>query len=222
MVPVLLVSRTSKDSRMLRRRGWGRWLYPPTALLSLGAATAGFGAEVEVKVGALIVEVVLEARSLLCAVERRVDWFGIWKDGESGVGPSKREGDGGALIVDASSGAGVTLAALGEAGGVSSLLLALLTFLEGEAGMLRLLLGLANGLDGLSEVSLICDGRRTNGLVFSSESEVDLVGERFDGFVGEVWVGVVARIVDGEAEAVLFWRLKGDCRPDSGEKGRRD
>lgn len=41
--------------------------------------------------------------------------------------------------------------------------------LDGEAGMLRLLVGLANGLDGLSDAALFCDGRLTNGLAFSGE-----------------------------------------------------
>ena len=82
--------------------------------------------------------------------------------------------------------------------------------------MLRLLLGLANGLEGLSDEWLIWDGRRTNGLVFSGDSEPALVCEK-DGpvFVGDC-VGVVARTVAGET---LFCRLKGDCRPESKESG---
>ena len=99
--------------------------------------------------------------------------------------------------------------------------------LEGDAGILKLepgrangLVGLSlpNGLAGLSEVWLICDGRLTKGLVFSGESEPALVGERLIEavLVGE-GVGVVARTVIGEA--VLFCRLKGDCRPESKESG---
>lgn len=84
--------------------------------------------------------------------------------------------------------------------------------------------GLANGLDGRSPVwLLICDGRRTNGLAFSGDSETTaFAGENVevDDLVGEV-VGVEARtVVAGEAE---FWRRKGDCRPLLGsakESGR--
>ena len=119
-----------------------------------------------------------------------------------------------------SSNAGVTLRSrsrLGDAGGVSSLLLALLVCLDGEAGMLKLLLGRAKGLVGRSEVWLICDGRLTNGLAFSGDSEPTLVGDKLEeiaGLVGDC-VGVVARTVT--EDAVLFWRLKGDSRPESGE-----
>ncbi len=38
--------------------------------------------------------------------------------------------------------------------------------------------------------------------------------------MGEVGVGVVARTDD--VDALLFCRLKGDCRPDSGVKALRD
>ena len=44
MDPVLLLSRTSNDSRMLRKSGWGMWLYePPATPASLAAA--GFSEE---------------------------------------------------------------------------------------------------------------------------------------------------------------------------------
>ena len=88
--------------------------------------------------------------------------------------------------------------------------------------MLRLLVGLANGLAGRSEVWFICDGRRTKGLVFSGDSDPALtVGRALllplpVNFVGEVCVGVVARTV-GAGEA-LFWRLNGDWRPESKER----
>ena len=120
-------------------------------LLSFSAV--GFGADV--KTGALMVDVLLEDLSVRCAVGRRFKWLGIWTDGDSGAGPSNGEGDGMRLLDSSSSGAGVTLAALGEADGVSSLVLAWPSCLEGEAGMLKLLLGLASGLDGVSEVWLI-------------------------------------------------------------------
>ena len=84
--------------------------------------------------------------------------------------------------------------------------------------MLKLLFGLPNGLAGRSDVWLICDGRRTKGLVFSGERPPGFVGENepLDGLTGDCAVGVVARTVAGEA---LFWRLKGDCRPESKERG---
>lgn len=82
--------------------------------------------------------------------------------------------------------------------------------------MLRLLDGRAKGLDGLSEVWLMVDGRRTNGLAFSGDSEPDLIGDKLALiFVGDC-VGVVARTVAGEA---LFCRLNGDWRPESKESG---
>lgn len=72
-------------------------------------------------------------------------------------------------------------------------------------------MGLAKGLVGLSLLLLICDGRRTNGLLFSGESDATLVWLKRGGaaLVGEA-SGVAARTVAGEAE---FWRRKGDCRP---------
>jgi hypothetical protein len=105
----------------------------------------------------------------------------------------------------------------GEVGeNISSLLLALLLCLEGEAGMLKPLDGLAKGLVGRSDVWLICERRRTNGLVFSGDRDPAFIGDSPPlGFVGDC-VGVVARTVAGEA---LFWRLKGDWRPESKESG---
>ena len=82
--------------------------------------------------------------------------------------------------------------------------------------MPRPLLGRANGLEGREEAGLIWDGRRTNGLVFSGESELGRLGA-YAFLVGED-DGVDWRIVAGEAE---FWRRKGDWRPVSWkERGR--
>lgn len=108
-----------------------------------------------------------------------------------------------------SSGAGDALGCLNgersEGLGGASFWLAALVFRDGEAGMLRLLDGLANGLEGRSGFEPIWLGRRTNGLVFSGERLLGLVGESVDGaFVGEVL---------GAGETV-FWRLKGFCRTD--------
>lgn len=180
------------------------------------------GALVE-KVGGLMVEVVEASERRGLAVRRA----GCGMAGKSSAGPSKGDGEGAgrfdALCVSYSSRAGVTLACLsvrlGEAGGVASLWLALLVCLDGEAGILRLELGRANGLVGRSDVWLICEGRRPKGEVFSGESDVALVGDRFEGgiaLVGEA-VGVVARTVAGDA--VLFCRLKGDWRPELNERG---
>lgn len=178
------------------------------------------------KFGGLIVDVV-EDVTVLCAVGRRFAWDGMLTDGEAGAGegeggaPSNGDGDGSRRVVSldgvsaASSSSGDAVRR-GDAGATSSLLLALLVCLDGEVGMLRLLDGRANGLVGRSEDELICDGRRTKGLVFSGESEAVLVGERPPfGFVGDC-VGGVARAVAGEA---LFCRLKGDWRPESKESG---
>jgi hypothetical protein len=73
--------------------------------------------------------------------------------------------------------------------------------------MLRLLEGLANGLAGRSEVWLICDRRRTKGLVFSGDREPVFTGDRLALCLVGDCVGVVASTVAGDA---LFWRLKGD------------
>lgn len=52
--------------------------------------------------------------------------------------------------------------------------------------MPTLLVGLVKGLVGRSDVWLICDGRLTNGLVFSGDREPALIGDRpLDGFVGD-------------------------------------
>ena len=67
--------------------------------------------------------------------------------------------------------------------------------------MLKPLVGLANGLVGRSApepLLLIWDGRRTNGLLFTGESESGLVGDRLVlTFVGDC-VGVDARAVAGD------------------------
>lgn len=84
--------------------------------------------------------------------------------------------------------------------------------------MLSPLVGLAKGLEGRSvPLWLICEGRRTKGLLFTGERESGLVGEKLcDVFVGDV-VGVVARVfVAGDW---LFCRLKGDWRPESKLRG---
>ena len=86
-----------------------------------------------------------------------MDWLGRRIDGDSEAAPSNGDGAGDATrcssTSSSSSGAGVTLAARGDGRvGVSSYLLALLACLEGDAGILKLLLGLANGLAGLSDV----------------------------------------------------------------------
>ena len=93
----------------------------------------------------------------------------------------------------------------------------MLSCLAGELGLPKLLVGLANGLAGRSPVWLIWDGRLTNGLVFSGDSEAAFVGEKaLFGLAGDC-VGVVARTVAGDW---LFWRLKGDCRPaESKDRG---
>lgn len=112
---------------------------------------------------------------------------------------------------------------LAEVGVISSCLLALLVCLDGEAGTPSPLVGLPNGLDGRSDVWLICDGRLANGFVFSGDKEPGLVGDRLVllplrlDFNGEVCGGGVPRAVAGEA--LLFWRLKGDWRPESKERG---
>lgn len=116
------------------------------------------GEYVAAKFGALIVDVVLEALFDLCGVERRLNWLGGRIDGDSEAAPSNGDGAGDATRCSStssssSSGAGVTLVARGDGRvGVSSYLLALLACLEGDTGILKLLLGLANGLVGLSDV----------------------------------------------------------------------
>ena len=115
----------------------------------------------ELKLGGLIVEVV-EPVVVRWNVGRKFACDGIGMEGESTAGeegaPSNGDGDAGTFIVSfdragngysRSSGAGV---ALGEATGVTSSLLALLSCLEGDAGLLKLLEGLANGLTGRSDV----------------------------------------------------------------------
>lgn len=85
--------------------------------------------------------------------------------------------------------------------------------------MLRLLPGLPKGLEGRAAVWLFCDGLRPNGLCLSGEREPALVGDVLESLEGLAGVGVLARPVE---DALLFWRLKGDWRPESGVKGRRD
>ena len=128
-----------------------------------------------VNFGALIVDAVLKALSDRCGVERGASSAARRNDGDSGAGPSKGEGDEVADALRSTKDTGITLDAFGEAGGVSSCLVAMLGCLEGEDGMLRALLGLPNGLVGLSDAWLICDGRRTNGLAFSGDNEADVV-----------------------------------------------
>lgn len=82
--------------------------------------------------------------------------------------------------------------------------------------MLKLLEGRANGLDGRSV--LIWLGRRTNGLVFSGDRLLALVGDSDNAegaFVGED-PGVPPRTVAGDA---LFCRRNGDCRALALSKG---
>lgn len=206
-----------------------------------GAAVVG-GLVAVLKTGCFIVEVVEEDVIVRWAVGRRFACDGRETIGDSGAGyegalskgdgegrglaviegeegaaPSNGDGEGSGLAVTdgdggtsfSTSGAGVTR---GEAGGVSSLLLAALTCLDGDAGILKLLLGLANGLVARSPLWLICDGRLTNGLAFSGDREPARV---YEGFVGDC-VGVVARAVAGD---MLFCRLNGLCRPVSKERG---
>ena len=194
--------------------------------------------------GALMVEAVDEEVTVRWAVGRRLTREG-GSSMEEVLVPSKGEGEGagegdgmflscctGMLLSSCTAATLVALGRrLGDCGGVSSssalVLLALLTCLEGEAGMPRLLPGLAKGLDGRSEAWwfwLIWDGRRTKGLVFSGDNELVLVGERCEGpLMGDEPVGVVARTVGaGDAE---FWRRKGDWRPESlmrSDEGRTD
>ena len=142
----------------------------------------------------------------------------------NGSGPSSWEGDGAGRVrfgvpCSPSMAEGVVLRCrLGEAGRTRSFLLPpVLLCLEGVLVMLSALPLRANGLEGRSgEDWPNCDGRRTKGLVFSGDSEFVFVGEKpLDVLVGD-GVGVVARTVAGDA---LFWRLKGDWRPESKESG---
>lgn len=147
---------------------------------------------------------------------------------DDSVGPSSCATDGkGLLCIDSSAfsspgGEGVLLDRRnGDAGcTISALLasLALLVCLDGDCGMLKLLPGLANGLDGRSapEALLICDGRRTKGLLLTGDSDSGLLGDNTGAvFVGDC-VGVEDLAVAGDW---LFWRRKGDCRPESKESG---
>jgi hypothetical protein len=102
-----------------------------------------------------------------CAAGRRFAWLGIvcWIFGELIAESSNGEGDFSSLVGVAGSAAGVggvVLLFISGSGrgdcGTSSLLLWILELLAwrlGLCGMLRLLLGLANGLDGRSGVPLI-------------------------------------------------------------------
>jgi hypothetical protein len=92
--------------------------------------------------------------------------------------------------------------ARGEAGMSSRLLLSLapLACRDGLAGMLKLLVGLAKGLEGRSLALLICDGRLTKGLAFSGDSDAFFVGDQLGAALLGDAVGVVARTVAGEAE----------------------
>lgn len=141
-------------------------------------------------------------------------------EGESRAGPSNGDGDLRTPLPDPAPNEGVTDACCSGADNVSFSFSAVSSCLEAVVETLRLLLGRPNGLAGRSEIWLICDGRRTNGLGFSGDRDPDRFGVRVDAFVGEVGVGVIARA--GPVEAVLFCRLNGDCRPPSGVKGRRD
>lgn len=98
-------------------------------------------------------------------------------------------------------------------------MLELLACLEGEVGMLKLLAGRAKGLDGRSTpepLLLIWDGLRTKGLLLTGDNESGFSGDTIDvAFVGDC-VGVDARAVAGDW---LFWRRKGDWRPESKESG---
>lgn len=104
-----------------------------------------------VNFGALIVDAVLKALSERCGVERGASSAARRNDGDSEAGPSKGEGDEAAGVLRSTNGTNITLDALGEAGGVSSCFIAMLVCREGEEGMLRALLGLPNGLVGLSD-----------------------------------------------------------------------
>ena len=160
MDPVFVASRTSKDSRMLWRRGWGMllWWWLNVALSNFdGAVEVGLGAVA--KGGCLRVEVVEEV-AVLCVVGRRLDWFGNGKEGEpvAGAGDgAASKGDGARFAAregeaaPSSRSSGATLVCrLGEAeGGVSSLLC---VCRDGDAGTLKPLPGLARGLDARSEV----------------------------------------------------------------------
>lgn len=104
--------------------------------------------------------------------------------------PSKDDGVGAALDVSRAC-VGISMSSGDDVRSVeydatSSLLLAELLCLVGDGGMLKLLVGLANGLVGRSDVWLIVDGRRTKGLVFSGDSEPVLTGDKLLAcFVGD-------------------------------------
>lgn len=167
----------------------------------------------DVKTGGLIV-IVVDDVTVRWATGLKLAGLGGMKKGESsGSGscedecaPSSGEGETGATAVNSSlSGAGESVACLvgGRGDGLSgrSYWLASLALREGEAGMLKLLDGLAKGLEGRSEEWLIWLGRRTNGLVFS--------GDKLPAFVGES----VAFCLVGDGKVAgepLFWRRKGD------------
>lgn len=138
------------------------------------------------------------------------------------MAPSNREGEFGGRIVgvSGSSGAGDMLGnRIGEDGRglrADPLLLELLGCREGDAGMLKLLEGRANGLAGRSV--LIWLGRLTKGLVFSGGRLFAFVGDSDSAegaFVGDD-AGVPPRTVAGDA---LFCRRKGDCRAFALSKG---
>lgn len=204
----------------------------PASLGALDVVRGAIGAGAGAKEGWRTVEVV-EDVIVRCAVGRRFAWLGNDGGGArvagNSAGPSNCAVEGRGLLgvgsssFSSSGGDGVLLRSLAGDDGctISPLLasLALLACLDGDAGILSPLVGLAKGLDGRSTpepLLLIWDGRRTNGLLLTGESESALVGDSAGAaFVGDC-VGVDERAVAGDW---LFCRLKGDCRPESKERG---
>lgn len=179
--------------------------------------------------------VAVEEVTVRCVVGRKFAWLGGAKNGEASgslssaddFAPSSlNDGEYGASFgVSRSSSAGTMMDRLAGDGGVAesgvglrsaSTWLELLMLREGDAGMLRLLEGLANGLVECSAVWLIWLGRLANGLAFSGDSELGLVGESAAGVLVGEELGVVPRTVAGDA---LFCRRNGDCRPFGLSKG---
>jgi hypothetical protein len=206
-----------------------------------GVCVGGLGFDVVVNTGCLIVEVVDDV-TVRWAAGRRFAWLGMGAEGFTLTGEAGGASEGnledetgrsailvGVEITSVSassslSGAGVTLGCrFGSTGvgGVSALSFTMPTLLScrvGDPERPRLLDGRAKGLDGLSDVWPICEGRRPNGLAFSGDNEFTFVGERWIEvtFVGDC-VGVEARTVVAGEE--LFWRRNGDWRPVSMESG---
>jgi hypothetical protein len=200
------------------------WLYAPPAPAPAPPIAFSFGGFVLIFAEATdgLMVAVVEDVVVLGAVGRRFAGEGGLKKGESS-GVSSDEGRAPSnvavsmrswlLLGPGDKGAeGRTVDVDGDlAANTSSFWLAMLNGREGDAGMLRLLDGLANGLVGRSSDWLIWLGRRANGLIFSGDRL--LVGRLFvlsgesDGaaFVGEDTGDALLR--------VLFCRWKGDCRP---------